>query len=76
MSKEKTRDCKMQLLNHVDDKAQLLWDIDTLNVAIDSLNDELKELSAENRVTSKILRAVMREEEQSVSIEVNANNTN
>ena len=44
-SKEKTRDSKRQLLTHVDDKSQLFWGIDSLNVVIDFLTDELKELS-------------------------------
>ncbi len=75
-SKEKTHECKMQLLNHFDDKAQMLQDIESLNVTIDSLSNELKELSAEKRETSKIVLAVMREAEQSMGIEYDDDNTN
>ena len=74
-SKEKTRDCKMQLLTHVDDKTQLFRDIDSLNVAIDSLNDELKELSKQKRKTSRIVRAVMRDAERSMGIEVDTDDS-
>ena len=65
----------MQLLNHVDNKVHMLQDIESLNGTINSLNDELKELSAEKRETSKILLAVMREAEQSMRIVCNADNT-
>ena len=65
----------MQLLNHVDNKVHMLQDIESPNGTIDSLNDELKELSAEKRETSKIVLAVMREAEQSMRIDYNADNT-
>jgi hypothetical protein len=74
-SKEKTRECKMQLLNHVDNKVQMLQDIESLNGTIELFNDELKELSAEKRETSKIVLAVMREAEQSMGIDCSADNT-
>ena len=74
-SKEKTRECKMQLLNHVDNKVHILQDIESLNGTIESLNNELKELSEEKREMSKIVLAVMREAEQSMRIDCNADNT-
>ncbi|KAL3785615.1 hypothetical protein HJC23_004763 [Cyclotella cryptica] len=70
-SKEKARDCKMQLLAHAEDKQKLFFDIDSLNDTIDILNDELKQLSEEKRETSKIVQAVMREAEQSMGVDEN-----
>lgn len=73
-SKEKARDCKMQLLAHADDKQKLFRDIDSLNDTIDALNDELKQLSDEKRESSKIVQAVMREAEESMGVEGNNSN--
>jgi predicted nuclease with TOPRIM domain len=67
-SKEKARDCKMQLLAHAEEKEKILCDIDSLNDTIDSLNDELKQLSDEKREISKIVQAVMREAEESMGV--------
>ena len=72
-SNEKTRDCKMQLLSHVDNKQQLLTQIDNINESIDSLNNELKELSEEKRERSKIVKAVMKEAEESMGLGIDDN---
>ena len=52
-SKEKMHHCKMQLLTCVDDKHNCSA-IDSPNVAIDSLNDELKVPSKVKRGTSRL----------------------
>ena len=67
-SKERTREIKMKLLDHVDDKERVLNDIDKLSDEIDSLNNDLKELIDENRESSNIVKAVMKEAEESMGI--------
>ena len=68
-SKERTREIKMKLLDHVADKERVLNDIDKLSDEIDSLNNDLKELIDENRESSNIVKAVMKEAEESMGIQ-------
>jgi hypothetical protein len=60
----------------VDDKQNFLMTVTHSMLKIDSLNYELKELSKEKKASSKIVRAVMQEAEESMGINiVHANNS-
>lgn len=74
-SKEKMHHCKMQLLTCVDDKHNCSA-IDSPNVAIDSLNDELKVPSTVKRGTSRIVCAVIREAEVCMGIHSGKDDSN